>query len=227
MLTDHPFIDIHTHNRPENDEACVCVVNCFAKDENMPASTKNTFYSMGLHPWHISTENIDAGLGNIENALINKTIVAIGETGLDRAIKTAMEFQKEVFAQHLMLAQKYDKPLIIHAVRSYPDIIGVYNKSGVNVQLIFHGFGGNIQTANQLIKRNFYLSFGRDLFHPKKKAADILKLLSPDKIFLETDDSKKSIQEVYDRASEIMGISVAELKKIIHHNFVNCFGNII
>jgi len=182
---------------------------------------------MGLHPWHIDLETLTSDLINIENLLINKTIIAIGETGLDRAIKTSMEIQKEVFEQHLVLAQQFEKPAIVHAVHTYPDIVEVYNKSRVNVNMVFHGFNGNLEIAEQLIKRGFYLSFGEHLFNSTRKAVGVFKEIPLGNIFLETDESEKSITAIYDKAAEIKGLGRSVLKDNIYNNFTHCFGKII
>lgn len=227
-MTNIPFIDIHTHHhRNASEEPCVSVINLFAEDDKMPASRKNTFYSMGLHPWHISSEKVKTGLANLEQSLKNKDIIAIGETGLDRAVDTPMDVQKTVFEKHLLIAQDIKKPIIVHCVRAYPDVVEIYKNLKVNLNMIFHGFGGNLQTAGSLIRHGFYLSFGGDLMKPKKNAAAIFKMLPKKNIFLETDESEYSIGEIYHQAALLMEINVDELKKIIHHNFLNCFGKLI
>ena len=138
-----------------------------------------------------------------------------------------MDIQKEVFEFHLRVAQNLKKPVIIHAVRTYPEIVESYKKTGADVKLIFHGFNGNLQIAKQLIKRNFYLSFGADLFDDRKKAAAILKVIPIENIFLETDESAKSIVEIYEKAATIKKTNLTYLKANIFKNFNNCFGNLL
>jgi len=226
-LINTPYIDIHTHRKTEPQSGCVSIINLFANEAHIPDKENNTFFSMGLHPWHIDLETLTSDLINIENLLINKTIIAIGETGLDRAIKTSMEIQKEVFEQHLVLAQQFEKPAIVHAVHTYPDIVEVYNKSRVNVNMVFHGFNGNLEIAEQLIKRGFYLSFGEHLFNSTRKAVGVFKEIPLGNIFLETDESEKSITAIYDKAAEIKGLGRSVLKDNIYNNFTHCFGKII
>ena len=127
-LANIPFIDVHTHQKAKPQNGCIAVVNLLANETVIPNHEINTFYSIGLHPWHIAVETQNSSIENIEQSLKNKAIIAIGETGLDRANGTQMEMQKTVFERHLLLAQKFNKPLIIHAVRSYPDIIEVLKK---------------------------------------------------------------------------------------------------
>lgn len=227
-MIDRPYIDIHTHQKIEPRSGNIALLNLFVADAaKVSESGKQTYCSIGLHPWHISEQTHKLEIYALEQALKSESILALGETGLDRAIKVPMALQKEVFKQHLMLAQLSNKPVIIHAVRTYPDIIEIYNQARVNVKLISHGFNGNLTIARQFIKRGFYLSFGEDLFNSKMKTAEVFKTLPLKNIFLETDESSLDISEIYKQAAEIKKISIPELKAIIYQNFLNCFGEIL
>lgn len=226
-MTDTPFIDIHTHQKAKPISGCIAVINLFANEALIPEQESNTFYSIGLHPWHLTADVQTLNLENIKQSIKSKAIIAIGETGLDRAIATSIELQKAVFERHLLLAQKFEKPVIIHAVRSFNDIVEIYNKSKVNVKMIFHGFNGNLEIAGQLIRRGFYLSFGADLLNPDKKAPGVFKAVPIRNIFLETDESAISINEIYSRAAEINNMGLHVLKENIYDNFIRCFGKII
>jgi len=62
-----------------------------------------------------------------------------------------------------------------------------------------------------LIKRGFYLSFGEDLFNSTRKAAEVFKAIPIGNIFLESDESEKSISAIYERAAEIKDIELTVL----------------
>ena len=220
-----PFIDIHTHKKGKPVKGCVSVINFFAGEGDEPVPLEDTFFSIGLHPWHISNNRLKQDFELLRKSVINKYNIAIGETGLDRFAKATMGAQKEVFEFHLKVAQNLKKPVIIHAVRTYPDIIEAYKKSGADVKLIFHGFNGNLQIARQLTDRNFYLSFGEDLFDNRKKTAAIFEATPLNNIFLETDESAKSIVEIYEKAASIKKVNLGELKEYIFKNFNSCFGS--
>jgi len=225
---DIPFIDVHTHQSNKiAGSNVIAVVNKFAHDLEIPALSENSFYSVGLHPWHINTKTMYEDLQRIRQVVNHKTIIAVGETGLDRSTQTPMLQQKEVFGLHLAIAQSAAKPVVVHAVKTYPDIVEVYKKTGVNVKMIFHGFAGSPQISQQLINRKFYLSFGEQLFDDEKKTAGIFKTIPCENIFLETDESVKSIHEIYEKAAEIKNLKLNELKKIIYQNIENCFGKLI
>ena len=216
-----PYIDIHTHSSNKDADSIISIRNVFTG--NYPAWDSEGYVSVGLHPWHIKMETRKQDLENLNHAAQQNNVIAIGEIGLDRAIETPLDLQKKVFESQLAIAANNNKPVIIHAVRTYPDIVEVYKKSGVSVKMIFHGFTGNIQTAKQLVGKGFYLSFGENLFQDIKKTVAVFKHIPIEHIFLETDEYKKSIVKIYERGSEIKKTAIENLKSQIHQNFLNCF----
>lgn len=223
-----PFIDIHTHQKnPTGVEHTIALVNIFAQDFEIASLKKSRYYSVGLHPWHINESHLQGDLKKLEMALSEKSVIALGEAGLDRLAKAPIKIQEKVFHLHLQLAQKFNKPLIVHAVKSYPDIIAAYKRSGTSAKLIIHGFSVNPKSAEQLIKHGFYLSFGAALLDTRKKAAEVLKLLLPETFFLESDNSEINITGIYQVAASIKKINIEDLKTILYQNFKNCFGNIL
>jgi TatD DNase family protein len=216
------YIDVHTHQSSAEISDIFRVMNLFAGEMSDGIET-NTKYSVGLHPWHIETGKNEKKLQEIEIALQNPMVIAIGETGLDKGTKVPMELQKEVFLQHLKLAEKYARPLIIHAVRSFFEIIEVYKKSGAHIPLIFHGFNGRQETAKQLLKHEVYFSFGKDLVLKKNRAIESFKCLPSERLFLETDDSNYSIKNIYEKAAFLRQMSVEDLKEQIYENYVKVF----
>lgn len=220
-----PYIDIHTHSTESGSEGTVAVRNIFPGQAD---STKpDHLYSVGLHPWYIKQEQLDKDLQSLQHAARNDQVVAIGEAGLDRITDTPLDLQKQAFAFQLEIAAKYGKPVIIHAVKTYPDIVEVYKNKGLDVVLIFHGFNGNRQIADQLLRHGFYLSFGEILFRGESKASSVFINLPKGRIFLETDESDKSIEAIYRQAAKLRGFKIETLKQQIHENFVNCFGDLL
>lgn len=184
------------------------------------------FYSVGLHPWHISEASFSSDIEKVRQAATKKNVVAIGETGLDRLTEASMDLQRDVFIRHLEIASDNKKPVIVHAVKSYPDIVEAYKNAGVEVKLIFHGFRGNRQIADQLIKHGFYLSFGQYILQDQK-VRDVFRNLPPEQIFVETDESEISIAEIYENAAELKGWDMMALKQQLVENFKTCFGDLI
>ena len=152
---------------------------------------------------------------------------AIGECGLDRACDSDFELQREVFIKQIELSEQYQKPMIIHAVRSYPDIISIRKETKSKQFWIIHGFNGNEHSAEQLLRHDgIYLSLGDVLFKNEKRAELLLDIIPSDRLFLETDIAERSIVEVYEKASLLSGVATDILRKDIFDNFVKIFGHI-
>lgn len=219
--TEFFYIDIHTHNTQNTDNLDFMVQNLMIPEASIPA---HGFLSAGIHPWHshlFESENLNPLL---EKYLDNKRMIAIGECGLDRSIDTPIEHQINIFIQQLKLAQKHHKPLIIHAVRTYSEILQILKQQKFQYPVIFHNYQGNIQQTSALCKSDSYFSLGeRALNHPKIN--ERLRAIPPDRLFLETDTSAVPIQNIYLRAASILNIEAAVLAKQIFNNFKNVFEN--
>ena len=180
-------------------------------------SSKNI--SIGLHPWKIEVENWVNQLEKVEQFAQNQNVVAIGECGLDRMIEIPMEVQKIVFEAQVKLAEKTQIPVIIHCVRAFDELLAWKKKSKVAVPLVVHGFNNNIETAQQLIKHGFYLSFGAALLNPNSNAEKIITQIPIEKIFLETDTKPIAIEGVYEAAAERLNIETEKLHEQIMKNW--------
>ena len=172
----------------------------------------------------------DSQIQNISQILRfsdSQILIAIGECGLDRACDSDFELQREVFIKQIELSEQYHKPMIIHAVRSYPDIIAIRKETKSNQPWIIHGFNGNEHSAEQLLRHDgIYLSLGDVLFKNEKRAERLLDIIPSDRLFLETDVAERSIVEVYEKASLLSGVATDILRKDIFDNFVKIFGHI-
>ena len=116
--------------------------------------------------------------------------------------------------------------MIIHAVRSHSDIISIRKETKAKMPWIIHGFQGNEQIVNQYLRHDIYLSLGEVLFKNESRAAELLKIIPSERLFLETDDSERSIVDVYERVSVLSGRSLDDLRSDIFNNFVKIFGKI-
>ena len=211
------FFNFHTHQFTSQYNVLE-LVNQYPNefDASIP------FYSIGIHPWYIAENRIDTDLKIIEEKLQTENCLAIGECGLDKRIEIPLELQVSVFEKQLVLAEKYRKPVVIHCVAAFQEIIAIKKKMKISVPMIMHGFSKNSQIAEQLIKEGFYLSFGKYLLkNPDLKT--VFQHIPNDRFFLETDTIEESIQQVYDLAAEYKNLEIKELQDIISSNFKQVF----
>lgn len=221
-LTSDTFINIHTHqdNHADNE---IALANIFAQEYPSYPFKDGSSYSVGIHPWHLDKIDAEDVIKNIRQAAENNQVLAIGECGLDRAIDISLDYQTEIFVEQLKIAEDFGKPVVIHSVRAYPEIISIRNKNKFKVPWIMHGFTGHEQVARQLIEKDCYLAFGKFLFYRESKAPILFPELSNDRIFLECDEDLKPIEMVYQKACELKNVSVEELKISLAANFKKVF----
>ena len=229
-----PFVNIHTHNHIDNKEV-ISIQNIDI--DNIDNVDVSRFYSVGIHPWDVSqqtTVNRQQSLSKLSQILSfssSQFLKAIGECGLDRAGTGAgtgrFEIQRDVFKKQIELSEQYSKPLIIHAVRTYPDIIAIRKETKAKQPWIIHGFQGNEQSAEQLLKHDgIYLSLGEILFRNEERARRLLQIIPYDRLFLETDVAERSIIDVYEKAVSLSVVEMEKLRCDIFDNFVKIFGHI-
>ncbi|HMI08340.1 MAG TPA: TatD family hydrolase [Flavobacterium sp.] len=211
------YVNLHTHQFTGSAEILE-IVNQYPQEFDAAIP----YYSIGIHPWHILESRIKADLETIESKLSSQNCLAIGECGLDKRIEIPMQLQAEVFEAQLALAEKYKKPVVIHCVAAFSELIQVKKKLRISVPMIVHGFSKNTETAKQLLDNGFYLSFGKYLLR-NPELENIFKTVPDNRFFLETDTVEESISEVYALAAKYRNIEVGQLEQIIASNFTTVF----
>lgn len=199
------LFDFHHHNR----ENTYGIYNLEPKE----IVTEKKF-SVGIHPKDID-ENWEENFEKIKEISLLPNCVAIGECGLDGLISVNENLQKEVFEKHILWANQINKPVIIHCVKRFSEIIP-FQKTA-KIPLVIHGFNKKKTIADEMLRHGFYLSFGKSVLH-NLSLQSILKEFPLEKIFLETDDANFNIEELYQKTAEIKGISIENLHNKILKN---------
>lgn len=216
-----PFIDIHTHH-PVNSAEILSVTSLFLQDIELQNDI-NTPFSAAIHPWHatkFSPEQVGTMLGKLTK---QTKLIAIGETGLDKLCTADYQHQKLLFELQLEFAEKHHKPVIIHTVKSWNELIGYLKRT--KVPFIFHGYSAGIELTKQLIDLGCYLSVGKSVLRITPRFREAIQIIPLTSLFLETDDSSADIMEIYNEASKIVGLPLNDLKIQIKKNFDTLFFN--
>lgn len=212
------FIDIHSHNQVASGFNIYNVV--YGKDE-VPESK---LHSIGIHPWYSS--KWEGLLPDMEKVIkeLNPNLIFIGECGLDKVKGLDMNEQEELFTSHVRLSEEYQKPLIIHCVKAYNELIQIKKKIKPNQSWIIHGFNRKKSIAKALLDEDLYLSMGIN-YLKTEIGRSVLQDIPLSRVFFETDDNiDVLIEEVYILASEILEISVSTLTKKIEENLCRVTG---
>lgn len=204
------YYNIHTHRQTDSDQT-VEIVNCYPGDK----IGDRGYYSLGIHPWYMQDQEKQMCLFK-EKTLLPE-VVAVGEAGLDKLAASPFPLQQQIFEKQALWAERIRKPLIIHCVKSWSELMVLKKSIQPAMPWIIHGFRGNFRLSEQLLFHGFYLSFS-DCFQP-----GVLRWEISDRIFLETDDKSVAIRDVYIRVALYLNIEtelLAErISKNVHHVF--------
>jgi TatD DNase family protein len=212
------YYDIHTHTPSHSDES-LSVLNVY---QNFEIVNDKGLYSIGLHPWYLQNAKADFAL--LQAHAGNKQVLAIGECGLDKICETNWELQLLYFRQQIQLAKLYSKPLIIHCVRAYEEVVDVLNEEKVAVPVVFHGYNKNYILAQRLLNKGYYLSFGAALVNGNENIKEVVKKMPQDRFFAETDNSGTSIIDIYQCLAEIRKTDADTIILQLQKNFKSVFG---
>jgi TatD DNase family protein len=211
------FYNLHTHSYTNCSETLE-LVNQYPWEFNSSIPC----YSIGIHPWYIDETRLENDLNVIEEKLLLPECLALGECGLDNRIEISMDLQVLVLERQIMIAQRHNKPLVLHLVGAYQELITLKKKWNITVPVIIHGFSKNKQLAKQLIDSGFYLSFGKYLLR-NPDLGKVLKSIPNDRFFLETDTIEESLKDVYQLAAIYKEQSFEDIKKQVHLNWNHVF----
>jgi TatD DNase family protein len=198
------FVDIHTHL---DNQSIIKIVN-----DNFEEKILTT---VGIHPWEVGViaNEVPRDLQSLGMT------AAIGEVGLDKFHKETFEKQIEVFEEMIRLSESYKKPMIIHCVRAYSEIIEIRKKTRATMPWVIHGFNSSVETMRQLLRHDMYISLGEILYRNENQAAKILKNIPLGRLFLETDVSGRDIKDVYLKAASLLECDLDFLCRQIFDNY--------
>lgn len=176
-----PILNIHSHHPAGN-----AILNAFPRDFS-PSGQQ--FYSVGIHPWH-AAEATDADWQRLEEAACHPQVRLIGECGIDRLCTAPLDVQQRVFERQILLSEKVGKPLLIHCVKAFNEVILLKRRYRPAQPWIVHGFRNKAALARQLVDEGFFISFGVR-FQPES-----VRAVPMDRLYVETDESEADIHEV-------------------------------
>ena len=214
----------------------------------------NVYATIGLHPVHTTKSYHDVNelgdggkeftsRGEIFDAKAyealgrNPRVIAVGECGLDyyRAEANTRELQKKTFIEQIELANKLEKPLMLHIRNAYADAHDIL-KAHAKVKGDVHFFAGNWDTAKKFLDIGFTLSFTGVLTFTHDYD-EVVKNAPLDMILSETDAPYVSpvphrgkrneplyVQEVVRAISRIRGEGMEEVSAQIMANSRRIFG---
>ena len=143
---------------------------------------------IGLHPTSVN-ESYRKELDFINDHLQEHKFCGIGETGIDLYWdKTFLNEQLDSFNEHLLIAEKNDLPVVIHARESLEVIFDHISRFGTGkVTGVFHAFPGDAEDARKVVSMGFKIGVGGVLTFRNSKTGEAALAAGLGNIVLETD----------------------------------------
>jgi TatD DNase family protein len=219
----HPddYIDIHTHDSKAS-AGIFAIENLMAHEGRLPSDIPERTCTYGIHPWFLNEQNEVPLIGSVRAVASHENLIALGEAGFDKLRGPAMDLQTRTFETQVSISEEVGKPLYIHCVRAWNELLPSQKRMKPRMPWLIHGFRGNPDLAGQLISKGMYLSFWFE-FVMRPESARLLRSVPRERIFLETDGAGIEISVIYKKVASDLGMDVCELKNIIFSNFNRFF----
>ena len=167
------IIDSHTHNSRPGAVVNIDPVSMPPRDIVLAG---DRYYTVGIHPWNAGCYT-PGDVARMRRLAARPQVVAIGETGLDSVhvsyewvpkgksmeiVQAVPDLQKqiELLNIHIELSETLGKPLLLHIVKRFPEIMKMRIRLKPRMPWIIHGFRGKPGLAKDLLRWGFYLSYG-------------------------------------------------------------------
>jgi TatD DNase family protein len=215
------YIDIHNHSAVSSPGK-YSIGNLLANENVIPDETPGLSYSYGIHPWHLAAESFSNEIEKVNRYSVHQNVIALGEAGFDRLKGPSLDLQRNAFEEQVAISERVSKPLFIHCVKAWDELLAAHRKLSPSKSWIIHGFRGKRELAEQLISKGMYLSFWFD-FILRPESSTLIRSLPRDRYFLETDGSGVDISDIYKKVVSDIEVSVSDLKTVIYSNFISVF----
>ena len=194
--------------------------------------------SLGFHPVNASKADsniIEQAFHEIEEN-IDKA-VAIGESGLDFyevQDEEGRRRQHKVFTSFIEMAVEYELPIVLHVRDAEKQALDIVKKHSSIPDVVFHCYGGDLETAQKIVEEGYYLSFSTILSfsdHHKKLVEDIPLssiLTETDSPYLSPFKGQRNepafVEEVVKTLAQVKSVPLREVDRVTEKNARKVFG---
>ncbi len=188
------------------------------------------YAAIGFHPTELDDFK-EEYFRFLEENINNSKVVAIGEIGLDYHYdNTDKEKQIMVFRRQLDIANKYNKPIIVHSRDSIQDTYNILKQYKVKGSI--HCFSGSVEMAREFIKLGYKLGIGGIITYKNAKTIkEVVRDIDLSYILLETDspyltpspyrgesNSPKYIPLIAEAIADIKDVSIVDISRVTTAN---------
>ncbi|AHG72375.1 Deoxyribonuclease [Mannheimia sp. USDA-ARS-USMARC-1261] len=216
----------------------VCTtVGRFEAMKNLTAHRNDVSLSCGVHPLNVEDEPFD--YDKLFEFAQDPKVVAIGETGLDyHYTPETKALQQSLFVQQIEIANKLNKPLIIHSRSAHQDTMDILEQNNAEkCGGVLHCFTEDWTMAKRALDIGFYISIsGIITFRNAEELRDVVRKVPLDRLLVETDspylapipyrgkpNQPAYVRETCEYVATLKGVSTEEFARITTENVQNLF----
>lgn len=214
----------------------------FSKETNKLAQELAKKYNFlyptaGYHPSEANDIN-ESDIRELEEFINNNKVYAIGECGLDYYwVSDNKEKQAWVFRQQILMAIKYNLPLVIHCRDAVNDVYEILKEFKTKVRFVMHCYSGSVEMAARFIDLGGYISLGGPVtFKNAITPKEVAKKVPLDRLLIETDcpylapvpyrgkrNESSYVLNVLNEIASLREMDVKELEEILDNNSISFF----
>ncbi|HDL5700353.1 TPA: YchF/TatD family DNA exonuclease [Mannheimia haemolytica] len=216
----------------------VCTtVGRFEAMKNLTAHRNEVSLSCGVHPLNVEDEPFD--YDKLFQFAQDPKVVAIGETGLDyHYTPETKALQQSLFVQQIEIANKLNKPLIIHSRSARQDTMDMLEQNNAEkCGGVLHCFTEDWAMAKRALDIGFYISIsGIITFRNAEELREVVRKVPLDRLLVETDspylapipyrgkpNQPAYVRETCEYVATLKGVSTEELARITTENVQHLF----
>ncbi len=199
---------------------------------------ENCMPMIGLHPCSVKDDFIDI-LAQMKIEILQGGFFGIGETGVDLYWETkTRDIQISAFEEQIEWGREFDLPIIIHSRESLDLTIDIIDRhQDGSLRGIFHCFGGHYAQAMRIYELGFKIGIGGVITFKKSEVGQLLPLIPPETIVLETDapylapvpyrgkrNESSYLLIIAEKIAQSLNMSLEEVAKLTTRNAHDVFG---
>lgn len=196
---------------------------------------ENVYMTIGFHPDEVDDINDDDLLYLEKLVNNNHKIIGIGEIGLDYYHNDLnIDRQKEYFEKQILIAKKYNLPIVVHTREATEDTYEILKK--YDVKGVLHCYSGSLEMAKLYLLKGFMFGIGGVLTFKNSKLRDVVKEIPIQNLVLETDspylapepkrgsvNEPKNIKLIANCLAKVKELSLEEVTEITTSNAKRLF----
>lgn len=188
--------------------------------------------AVGIHPTELADD-----INLLEDLVKNSNSIAVGECGLEFIGDFDKEKQEQYFRKQIELAQKYNKPLIIHARKAMDETVNILGEYK-NLRGVIHCYSGGKKRIKKVLELpgEWYFGIDGNLTY-EVGLEEVVKAIPHERLLAETDsplltpepfrgqeNKPEYVKYVYQKIADIWGESFESTEKILDNNAKRLFG---